>query len=133
MKKRHWLTTAALLALGCGHAQADIWTVTEGQRGEWRGRWLLSASTGDFKINMRQSESAPNVTADGYYIRSGNVVSIARTRTSDGNDCHYMGTINGKTASGTMFCASGGPYRWSATIADFDGGQRPIMGPQPQR
>ena len=132
MRYRPLLTIAALLALGSASAHADYWTVTEGQRGEWRGQWQLKASTGDFKIGLRQGDA--QVTADGYYIRSGNVVSIARTRTSDGNDCHYMGTINGSTINGTMFCASGGPYRWSAVINEFAGpGNRPISQQQPLR
>jgi hypothetical protein len=133
MKTRPLLLLAALLALGHAAAHAEYWTVTEGQRGEWRGNWPIKASTGEFKIGLRFGDA--QVVADGYYIRSGNIVSIARTRTSDGNDCHYMGTVNGNTIVGTMYCASGGPYRWSAVIHESDvPGQRPAgqghQGPQ---
>ena len=36
------------------------------------------------------------------YIRSGNVIAISRTNSSDGNNCHYMGTINGRAVAGTV-------------------------------
>ena len=119
MKIKSLLAVAATLVLGSTAAWAERWTVTEGQRGEWRGVWNLNASSGDFRVILRSGDA--QVTADGFYIRSGNVVSIARTRTSDGNDCHYMGTINGNALAGTMYCASGGPYRWNAVINDHPG------------
>jgi hypothetical protein len=118
MKFRHSVTTAALLALVSVNAYAERWLVSEGQQGEWKGTWVLKASTGDFKINLRQGNS--QINAEGFYIRNGNVISIARTRSSDGNDCHYMGTITGDKAAGTMFCGSGGPYRWNAVLADAE-------------
>lgn len=132
MRFRPLLTVAALLVMASAAAHAECWTVTEGQRGEWRGLWQMKASTGDFKLGLRQGDA--QITADGFYIRSGNVVSIARTRTSDGNDCHYMGTISGFTISGTMYCASGGPYRWNAVIGEHDSpGHRPMAPQPPQR
>lgn len=131
MKLRPLFAVAALLALGSATAHAERWLVTEGERGEWRGAWLLKASTGEFKISLRQGDA--QINADGFYIRNGNVVSIARTRASDGNDCHYMGTINGNNAAGTMFCASGGPYRWSAVLSEFDGPGYRNVPPPPQR
>ncbi len=107
---------AAALLCAASQAPAERWIVTEGQRGEWTGRWHLHASSGEFRIHFRQGST--DVSADGFYIRSGNVISIARTRSSDGNDCHYMGTIAGRAVTGTSYCSSGGPNRWTAVITD---------------
>lgn len=116
MKVKRSLALVLACTLLSPLAMAERWMVNEGPRGEWAGVWNLRASTGNFNITMRQGGAA--ITAEGFYIRSGNIVSIARTKTSDGNDCHYMGAINGKAISGTAFCASGGPYAWTAVIED---------------
>lgn len=110
------LIASGILLGATSSALAERWVVTEGQRGEWTGRWHLHASTGEFRMHLRQG--AQELSADGFYIRSGNIVSIARTRSSDGNDCHYMGTITGNAVTGTSFCSSGGPNRWSAVITE---------------
>jgi hypothetical protein len=111
-------TFAALLLLATTSAHAERWAVAEGAQGEWRSTWSLRASSGEFKMLMRNGNN--QVTAEGLFIRSGNLVAIARTKSSDGNDCNYTGTITGNTVAGTVFCGSGGPYRWSAVIAPLD-------------
>jgi hypothetical protein len=116
MKVKRSVALALALVSASPLALAERWMINEGQRGEWSGVWNLRASSGNFQIQLRQGNAT--VTAEGFYIRSGNIVSIARSKTSDGNDCHYMGTINGRAVSGTMFCASGGPYAWTAVIED---------------
>jgi hypothetical protein len=113
---RSTLVLCALAAACSTATAAERWTVTEGGRGEWRGVWELRPSRGDFKLELRNGNTF--LTADGFYIRSGNNVSIVRSKTSDGNDCHYAGTIAGNTVSGVSYCTSGGPYRWTATISD---------------
>lgn len=128
MKNLISATFAATLLTISVNASAERWAVSEGQRGEWKGVWVLNASTGNFDINLRQDGS--NITAEGFYIRSGNVISIARNRSSDGNDCHYMGTINGRGMSGTAFCRSGGPYNWSAELLTEPGAPREMAGPR---
>lgn len=110
------LICSAAPLLAASAANAERWVVTEGLRGEWTGRWHLQASTGEFRMHLRQGNS--DISADGFYIRSGNIISLARTRSSDGNDCHYMGTIAGNSVTGTSFCSSGGPNRWSAVISE---------------
>jgi hypothetical protein len=105
---------ASLLLATSPLAHAERWLVKEGQRGDWQGTWVLKASSGNFALNLRSGNAS--VTAEGFYIRSGNTVSIARSKTSDGNDCHYMGQINGRMVTGTAFCSSGGPYGWTAEI-----------------
>jgi hypothetical protein len=116
MKVKRSLAMALTLVCVSPLALAERWVVNEGARGEWSGVWNLRASSGNFHIHLRQGNAT--VTAEGFYIRSGNIVSIARSKTSDGNDCHYMGTINGRAISGTLFCSSGGPYAWTAVIEE---------------
>jgi hypothetical protein len=116
MKVKRTLALALACACISPLALAERWMVNEGQRGEWSGVWNLRASSGNFPITMRSGGAT--LTAEGFYLRSGNVVSIARSKTSDGNDCHYMGVINGRAISGTVFCGSGGPYAWTAVIED---------------
>ena len=118
MKKQKIIYSAAVLALvlGSSSAFAERWAVTEGPYGEWKGTWTIDPSRSDFSIILQSQHGT--VTADGKYTKSGNTVSIARTGSSDGNDCNYSGTISGKSISGTYFCKNGGPYRWNAVISD---------------
>ncbi len=123
VKRSRSLALALACTLLSPLALAERWMVNEGPRGEWAGVWNLRASTGNFPFNLRNGNAT--ITAEGFFIRSGNVVSIARSKSSDGNDCHYMGLINGKAVSGTYYCASGGPYAWTAVIED-----EPQRGPE---
>jgi len=116
MSHKHILAVAVAISFMASSAHAERWMVSEGLNGEWRGMWILNASSGNFPINLRMGNQSFN--AEGFYIRSGNTVSIARTKSSDGNDCHYFGTISGRTISGVSFCASGGPNPWTARIED---------------
>lgn len=63
------LVASGMLLCATSSALAERWVVTEGQRGEWTGRWHLQASTGN-------------------------------------------------AITGTSFCSSGGPNRWSAVITE---------------
>ena len=118
MQHRYITALALVLLTAAGSAHAERWAVAEGANGEWRGTWNLRASGPEFRLVLRNGDR--QLTAEGYYIRSGNVVSISRTKSSDGNDCNYVGTITGNQLVGTLFCSSGGPYRWTAVIAPLD-------------
>lgn len=117
MRKKRNGRAALATALACATfgAAAERLQVAEGAQGEWVGVWVLDATRPEFRITLRSGGTT--LTADGAYIRSGNQIAITRTNSSDGNDCHYVGTINGRAIAGRMFCRSGGPYNWTATIA----------------
>ncbi|MBT2663088.1 hypothetical protein [Bacillus sp. ISL-45] len=83
----------------------------------WSGKWEKSEDDPN-KFHATWTQTGhPNVTAVLKVYRHGNVVTIYRGLSSDGNDCEYTGTIgeDGKTVTGTYGCKHGGGT-WSATI-----------------
>jgi hypothetical protein len=95
-------------------AVVAICLVTEGPARDWKGAWNIQASRSEFPIVLQNGSAV--FRAHGIYLRSGNVVSVARMNSSDGNDCNYIGTISGNRIVGTYFCRNGGPFSWSAVI-----------------
>ena len=93
----------------------ETWNIQEGPIGEWHGEWTIDGT----KKNFSCSQRGPAVlTAKCMVIKDGDFVAVRKTQVSDNNPCNYFGRRQGNRITGTYFCRSGGPYSWSATVAD---------------
>jgi hypothetical protein len=91
-----------------------VWNEVEAN-GDCNSTWTREGQSDTFD----DSQPDCGVIATLSFSVSGNDIQIARTNSSDGNDCTYQGTFNTActAASGTYSCANNvnaGP--WSATI-----------------
>jgi hypothetical protein len=101
----------------CSNPLGGIWYETEAS-GRCASTWTRQGTTTMFS----DVQDAPcNVTAMLNITVMGSDVVVARTNSSDGNDCTYTGTFNADctAVSGSYLCTTnnGNAGMWSATIA----------------
>lgn len=83
----------------------------------WQGVWIRRGNSNIF--DARWGSEPRSITAEMAINISGNRVTIKRSKSSDGNDCDYSGTIanDGVKVEGTYTCTlHPGPFNWSASI-----------------
>jgi hypothetical protein len=95
----------------------DLGTKWIERESDWNGVWIRRGNSNIFDATW-SNRNYPDVTAVLTINRAGNKISIARRKSSDGNDCDYVGTIadDKVTVSGTYKCIHGGTV-WTATIS----------------
>ncbi|MEK4149733.1 hypothetical protein NST02_22055 [Robertmurraya sp. FSL W8-0741] len=87
------------------------WQVEEGA---WSGVWTRRGNSNVFDARWTRQGATP-ITAVMTVNVHDRFVSISRRNSSDGNDCQYVGIIEGNRVRGTNVCIRGGGT-WSATI-----------------
>lgn len=80
----------------------------------WQGVWIRRGNSNVFDGRWTRQGQNP-ITAVLRMEQQGNNVRITRRNSSDGNDCEYVGRIDGRRATGTFICEQG-RGNWSATI-----------------
>lgn len=92
----------------------NLGRVWEEEESGWRGVWTRRGNSNIFDARWTRPGATP-VTAVLRMELQGNNVRIERRNGSDGNECNYIGRIEGRRATGTYTCERGGG-NWSATI-----------------
>lgn len=92
----------------------DLGSRWEVDEAGWRGVWTRRGNSNIFDARWTKEGETP-ITAVMRFRQEGDQVFISRRNSSDGNDCDYTGTIEGRRASGTYTCTQGGG-NWSARI-----------------
>lgn len=87
------------------------WQVEEGS---WSGVWTRRGNSNVFDARWTRQGATP-ITAVMTMNVFDRFVSISRRNSSDGNNCQYVGIIEGDRVRGTSVCNRGGGS-WSATI-----------------
>jgi hypothetical protein len=99
-----------------------VWDEVE-DNGVCNSTWTREGQSDTFD----DSQPDCGVSATLTFSVSGNELQIARTNSSDGNDCNYQGTFSSDCsgASGTYLCGNSnmGPGPWSATIVAGGSGE----------
>ncbi|MBT2602041.1 hypothetical protein J7E55_03060 [Bacillus sp. ISL-53] len=96
------------------YRQIDLGTRWEVEEGGWRGVWTRRGNSNVFDARWTRAGERP-ITAVLRMQLQGNFVCISRRNSSDGNDCQYVGRIEGRRVTGFNICNQGGGP-WSGTI-----------------
>jgi hypothetical protein len=96
------------------YRQIDIGTRWEVEEGGWRGVWTRRGNSNVFDARWTRAGERP-ITAVLRMRLQDNFVCISRRNSSDGNDCQYVGRIEGRRVTGFNICNRGGGP-WSGTI-----------------
>ena len=99
--------------------QAEVWSVTQGLHGSWKGSWTLTSVSPDgvkyFNCAMQSGEYI--LTAKARIIRMGNQVMAWQDSMSTGNTCAFIGIVDHNRVVGKEVCdVSGLTYDWTAEI-----------------
>lgn len=92
----------------------DLGRRWEVQEGAWNAVWVRRRNSNTFDGRWTRQGATP-ITAVLVMEVDGNNVRISRRNSSDGNNCQYIGRIQGSNASGTFTCDQGGG-QWTANI-----------------
>jgi hypothetical protein len=97
-------------------AVGEVWKVVES--GNWNGVWTRRAASNVFDAVWTGPQGGL-VTGVMTFTQDGSYVEFQRTESTDGNLCHYVGTLapDGLSATGTETCPnSEGTFTWTASI-----------------
>lgn len=92
----------------------DLGTRWEVEEGGWRAVWTRRGNSNVFDGRWTRAGQTP-ITAVLRMTVDGNFVCISRRNSSDGNNCQYVGRIEGNRVVGSNVCNRGGGS-WSGTI-----------------
>lgn len=92
----------------------DLGTRWEVEEGGWRGVWTRRGNSNVFDGRWTRQGANP-ITAVLRMQVQDNFVCISRRNSSDGNNCQYVGRIEGNRVTGFNVCDRGGG-QWSGTI-----------------
>lgn len=96
----------------------ETWHIKEA--GQWMGTWTwISKDNDGLETFSVTQQLGPHVlTATVHLIRTGENFAARKFDVSDGNTCHYFGTILGNQVSATYFTLQQtGEYTFIATIS----------------
>lgn len=92
----------------------NLGTRWEVEEGGWRAVWTRRGNSNTFDGRWTRQGAQP-ITAVLRMDVQDNFVCISRRNSSDGNNCQYVGRVEGNRVTGTNVCDRGGGP-WSATI-----------------
>lgn len=94
----------------------EIWHIKEA--GGWTGTWILQDQLPDGLevFSVWQKYGNTELSAKAHVIRKGGIFAARKFDVSDGNTCHYFGTLNGRNVTATYLCKGGGEWVFHATI-----------------
>jgi len=92
----------------------NLGTRWEVEEGGWRAVWTRRGNSNVFDGRWTRQGATPitavlNITVQDHFV------CISRRNSSDGNNCQYVGRVEGNRVTGTNVCDRGGGS-WSATI-----------------
>ncbi|KKI91025.1 hypothetical protein WQ54_17170 [Bacillus sp. SA1-12] len=96
------------------YRQIDLGTRWEVEEGGFRGVWTRRGNSNVFDARWTRPGATP-ITAVLRMRLQDNFVCISRRNSSDGNNCQYVGRIEGRRVTGFNICNRGGGP-WSGTI-----------------
>lgn len=92
----------------------NLGTRWEVEEGGWRAVWTRRGNSNTFDGRWTRQGAQP-ITAVLRIDVQDNFVCISRRNSSDGNNCQYVGRVEGNRVTGTNICDRGGG-QWSAVI-----------------
>lgn len=92
----------------------DLGSWWEVEEGVWRGVWTRRGNSNVFDARWTRQGAAP-ITGVVRIDVQDQFVCISRRNSSDGNNCQYVGKVDGNQVRGTNVCNRGGGS-WSAVI-----------------